>query len=564
MQPSTNPSNPGSRLTDPVRNPEQAPAPVRTKRAFFLLLLTIFVPGGAQVVAGNRKVGRRALVVTLACWALLIVAAAVFVLNRAILISVLARPGIQLTLAIVLLLLAVGWLLLFVNTLAIIRPTLLAPGARAILVGTTVLALVCTAGALGYSSFVLNTGRDTIQNVFASGPDMEPVDGRYNIMVMGGDAGENRTGLRPDTMMLFSVDAETGKTAVISFPRNFQNAPFPDDSPLKEVYPTGYDCGDECILNALYPTVEQNYADLYPEGANAGAEAMMDAAEGITGVAVQGYVLVDMAGFEQFIDAMGGVTVQSGGWVPFRGPPRDDMVVRTRWFEPGELKLDGAEALWFARSRYFTTDYHRIRRQQCLQQAMIKQFNPQTVLTRFGDIMSAGEQLVETNIPQDQLGSFLNLADKARDTPFERLTLGAPDFGTSADRFSTYPDFDQITARVDELLLTASGDAEEPAPEEQPEPDDDGAAEEDSAAPAEDSGSGETADGGTDGGGSSEGSGGSDASKESEAIESWAAEAPTTQPDGSPLTEEYLIYLEQTGQTGLLELIASNNSECTT
>lgn len=563
MQPSTNqnPSNPGGRLTDPVRNPEQAPAPVRTKRAFFLLLLTIFVPGGAQVVAGNRRIGRRALVVTLACWTLLVLAVAVFVLDRAILISLLARPAIQLTLAIVLLVLAVGWLLLFINTVAIIRPSLLAPGARGILVGSTVLALVCTAGALGYGSFVLNTGRDTIQNVFASGPDMEPADGRYNIMVMGGDAGANREGLRPDTMMLFSVDAETGKTAVISFPRNFQNAQFPADSPLADVFPTGFDCGNECILNALYPVVEAEHADLYPEGANAGAEAMMDAAEGITGVEVQGYVLVDMAGFETFIDAMGGVTVQSGGWVPFRGPPRDDMYVRTRWFEPGELKMDGAEALWYARSRYFTTDYHRIRRQQCLQQAMVKQFNPQTVLTRFGDIMAAGEQLVETNIPQDQLGSFLNLADKARDTPLERLTLGAPDFGTSADRFSTYPDFGLIEERVDELLLTASGDAPEPTPQEKPEPDDN-----DEADSGSDAGDGGDAGGGGDSGGGD--SSGDDAdggeTDEPENIEGWTTQAPTAQPDGSPITEDYLIHLEQTGQTGLLELIAAGNDECTT
>ncbi|MCO1338187.1 hypothetical protein BJH93_04655 [Kocuria polaris] len=562
MQPSTNqnPSNPGGRLTDPVRHPEQAPAPVRTKRAFFLLLLTILVPGGAQVVAGNRRIGRRALVITLTCWTLLILTVAVYVLDRAILISLLARPSAQLALAIFLLLLAIGWVLLFINTIAIIRPTLLAPGARGILVGATVLALVCTAGALGYGSFVLNTGRDTIKNVFASGPEMEPADGRYNIMVMGGDAGANREGLRPDTMMLFSVDAKTGKTAIISFPRNFQNAQFPANSPLADVFPTGFDCGNECILNALYPVVEESYADLYPEGSNAGAEAMMDAAEGITGVEVQGYVLVDMAGFETFIDAMGGVTVQSGGWVPFRGPQRDDMYVRTRWFEPGELKMDGSEALWFARSRYFTTDYHRIRRQQCLQQAMIKQFNPQTVLTRFGDIMSAGEDLVETNIPQDQLGSFLNLADKARDNPMERLTLGAPDFGTSSDRFSTYPDFDLIEERVDELLLTASGEAPEPTPQEKPEPSDD-------TSDAGSSGSGgDSSDGGA--GGESPDAGGTAGSTEStdkqDDIEGWASEAPTAQPDGSPITEDYLIYLEQTGQTGLLELIAGGNDECTT
>ncbi|WP_309080418.1 LCP family protein [Zhihengliuella sp.] len=535
-------------LTDPVRYPNHAPAQVRTKRAFFLLLLTIFVPGGAQVVAGNRTLGRRALTVTLTCWALVLVALVVYFVDRSILLGLVARPAVQIVLAVSLLVLAVGWLLLFINTLAIIRPKLLAPGARGILVACTIAALVGTSGALGYGSFVVNEGRQTIGDVFATGPAFDPVDGRYNIMVMGGDAGEGRDGLRPDTMMLFSIDADSGRTAVISFPRNFQNAQFAEDSPMRQIYPTGYNCGDECIMNSLYKDVTDNHSDLYPESEDPGAEAMMDAAEGITGVKVQSYVLVDMAGFEKLIDAMGGVTVDSGGWVPFRGPERDDTFVRTRWFPPGELELDGAEALWFARSRYFTTDYHRIRRQQCLQQAMMKQFNPQTVLTRFSAIMSAGEELVDTDIPQDQLSSFLGLADKARQHPFERLTLGAPDFGTSADRFSTYPDFDQIRSRVDELLLAASDDAPEetPAPEESPE-----------ETPAED-----TADAGASSEPAEETSAEAEPTEESNSIQGWTDSAPTTQPDGSPITEEYLIELEEMGREDILSLIADSNAEC--
>ncbi|MFB0835216.1 LCP family protein [Arthrobacter halodurans] len=540
-------SQPRQSMTDPVRHPEAASSRTRTKRALVLLLLTVFVPGGAQVVAGNRSLGRKALVVTLSCWFVLLAVLAVALVDRGILIEVLARPLVQLALAVVLGLLAVGWLVLFVNTLVIIRPRLLAPGARAFAAAATAVLVLATSGVLGYGAHVLNTGRGTIQNVFASGPAFEPVNGRYNIMVMGGDAGANRTGLRPDTMAVFSVDAKTGKTVVISIPRNFQNAPFPESSPLRAVFPDGFNCGDECIMNALYPTVENQYADLFPEGSNAGAEAMLDAAEGITGLPVQGYVLIDMAGFAAFIDAMGGVRVDSGGWVPYRGAPRDDIPVRTRWFPPGELNLSGDDALWYARSRYFTTDYHRIRRQQCLQQAMVNQFNPQTVLTRFSGIMSAGEQLLETNIPQDQLGSFLNLADKSRKTPFERLTLGAPDFGTSAERFSTYPDFDRIRQRVDALLLEASGAA--PAA---------------SSAPARSTPANDGASASATSGGAAAATTTAAAPSTAASIESGASEAPTTQPDGSPITEDYLIQLELTGQTDLISLIASTNDECST
>lgn len=125
--------------------------------------------------------------------------------------------------------------------------------------------------------------------------------------------------------------------------------------------------------------------------------------------------MVDMGGFAELIDAMGGVSLQSGGWVPYRGV-RPDGEWGDAWWAPGDYTFSGEEALAYARSRNFSSDYNRIQRQQCIQQAMISQFNPQTLLTQFGEIMQAGENLVETNLPQSQLGSFLDLAVDARGT----------------------------------------------------------------------------------------------------------------------------------------------------
>ncbi len=544
-----------SAARNPVRDPEHASAPIRTKRAFFLLALTVFIPGGAQVVAGNRTLGRRVLTVTLTCWALIIVGLVIALISRGIVIEVLAKPVVQLILVIALVLLAAGWIVIFINTLLIIRPRLLTPAMRGVVAASTVVLMVLTGGVLGYGAFLLNTGRDTIQNVFASGPSMDPVDGRYNILLMGGDAGAGRTGLRPDSMAVVSIDAKSGRTAMISIPRNLQNTPFPKDSPLHDVYPDGFDCGDECIVNALYPTVEADHADLYPGKANPGAEAMMDAATGITGIDVQAYVLIDMDGFSSFVDAMGGVTVESGGWVPYNAKKWPGTLVNTHWFSPGTKNFSGKQALWFARSRDFTTDYHRIRRQQCLQQAMINQFKPSTVLTRFSDIMSAGEDLLETDIPQSQLGSFLNLANKAGKTPFKRLTLGAPDFGTTADRFSTFPVYSEIHTRVDGLLEEATDAGARTAAAKK------SAADAKKSASADKSTSGKT-----------KSSSSSAPTKPATDAESAVPEAiegntdpetmPSTQPDGSPITEKYLVQLELNGQRTLISEIAANNNEC--
>lgn len=159
---------------------------------------------------------------------------------------------------------------------------------------------------------------------------------------------------------------------------------------------------------------------------------MMDAAAGTLDLTMHGYVMVDMAGFSELIDAMGGVTVESGGWVPYRGQRPDGSGWGDTWLEPGVHTFDGDMALSFARSRDHSSDFNRIQRQQCIQQAMIAQFTPQTLLTRFTDIMTAGENLVETDIPQSQLGSLVDLAAEAQEHDPQRLTLGPRTSGPPA------------------------------------------------------------------------------------------------------------------------------------
>ncbi|GAA3328731.1 LCP family protein [Paeniglutamicibacter sulfureus] len=526
---------------DLLPDPVSAPAPVRSKRALFLLLLTTFFPGSAQWVSGNRALGGFVMRVTITCWALLLVVLALALLKRDWLLGFFAQAWVQLGSSLLLVVLAAGWLLMFLNTLAIIRPRYLAPGARIGLTATLLVVALAITGSLGYGAFVMNKGRETISSVFTAGPAFKPVDGRYNIAVFGADSAGNREGVRTDSMSLLSVDAKTGKSLLISIPRNMQNAQFSKDSPMRKIYPEGYNCGDECLFNAIYRDATDNHADLYPDAANPGAEATMDAIEGSTGLKVQSYVMIDMAGFAGFINAMGGVKVDSGGWVPYNGKSWPNSSVNTHWFAPGEQTLTGKQALWFARSRDFTSDYHRIARQQCLQQAMISQFSPKTMLTRFTSIMDAGEQLVETDIPQQQLGSFLNLADKARQTPFKRLTLGAPDFGSAGDKFSTYPKFDEIHSRIDELIAAQN---ESPA-KKSAEATKESAKEKESSAPAK-----STKDSGTE------------RNSEPGKINTAPSDAPTAQPDGSELTERYLVTLEQIGRTDLLAKIAANNNEC--
>ena len=73
-----------------------------------------------------------------------------------------------------------------------------------------------------------------------------------------------------------------------------------------------------------------------------------------------------------------------------------------------------------------------MRRQRQLQQAIVEQFNPANVLSKFQDVARAGSQVVNTDIPQATLGYFVALASKTRQLPVTDVEL-APDSGLSPE-----------------------------------------------------------------------------------------------------------------------------------
>ncbi|MGL1831957.1 UNVERIFIED_CONTAM: LytR family transcriptional regulator, partial [Acinetobacter sp. HSTU-ASm16] len=85
------------------------------------------------------------------------------------------------------------------------------------------------------------------------------------------------------------------------------------------------------------------------------------------------------------------------------------------WIEPGTQHMDGYHALWYARSREGATDYDRQARQRCVQAAMLAQLNPVAVATKFDELASSGQQILETDIPQSSIGSMVTVATKAKD-----------------------------------------------------------------------------------------------------------------------------------------------------
>ncbi|MFV0435291.1 MAG: LCP family protein, partial [Leucobacter sp.] len=345
-----------------------------------------------------------------------------------------------------------------------------------------------------WAANTVSSARGAIGEIFVNAaPSVEPVDGRYNILLLGVDAGEDRDGLRPDSISLISVDAETGQSLIVGLPRELVGMPFPEDSPMHEIHPNGYGVGPNqftdwggcnvgeapfCRLNALNtemteflsPTDDsQKYgAPLYPDaasrGSSPGIEATKDAVSGATGLEVQFYVLIDMDGFSSLIDALGGVDMTVEERLPIGGSIDEytgELVGVEEWIEPGEHHLDGWHALWYARSRYGSSngDYDRMERQRELQAAILAQMKPANVLLRFQEVAAVGTQLIATDIPESMLGRFVDLATKSREYDPVNVELVPPAIDPE------YPDFAAMHELVAEGVAAASPSESESVPE---------------------------------------------------------------------------------------------------
>ncbi|TCC03613.1 LCP family protein [Kribbella soli] len=419
--------------------------PVRFKRALTLLLMTLVLPGSAQIVAGSRKAGRWVWRVVAGLVAIVIFFVILGLIWRSGTINILARPGTLRIVQVLLILLAIGWAALFVDAYRLGQPLTLERNHRlmtSIMDGVLIFVVV---GALIYASVIVNTQRDFVASVFGNGQKSKADKGRYNVLLMGGDSGADRIGTRPDSMTLASIDADTGRTVLIGLPRNLAKVPFPAGTAMAKQFPEGFKwnkCAAECLLNAVY-TYAADHKNLFPGDANPGETATMQAIEAVTGLKLNYYVLIDLAGFRDLLNAVGGITLDIGKRVPIGGGSSPIK----GYIEAGKNQhLDGYHALWFARSRAESSDYERMARQKCVMSAMLNQLSPQTVLTKFQGIASASKQVVKTNIPAGELGTFTDLALDAKKLPVSSFSAVPPLIHTGD------PDFALIRTKVAEAI----------------------------------------------------------------------------------------------------------------
>ncbi|MEO4055580.1 LCP family protein [Solibacillus sp. CAU 1738] len=226
-------------------------------------------------------------------------------------------------------------------------------------------------GAYTYYSFQkaidkMNTPEQSDNNTVTNIPEKSPHIDPFSVLLLGIDEREYDVG-RTDTMIVVTVNPDEKTVKMLSIPR---------------------DSRVEIIGNN---TVEKiNHA--YPRG---GITMTIDTVENLLSIPIDYYVAVNMDGFLQIIDILGGVTVNNDM----------DLSHLHYTFPKGDIKLNGEEALVFTRIRYEDPrgDFGRqLRQKQLIEAITAKAASPKTIL-KINDVFEVLGDNVQMNFSANNL-----------------------------------------------------------------------------------------------------------------------------------------------------------------
>lgn len=297
--------------------------------------------------------------------------------------------------------------------------------------------------------------------------------GRLTILLAGGDAGPGRWSLRTDVMIVASINLDTGKAVLFSISRDMVYTPLPedwDDAFLEEEYEEAVAAAEKegvepppwegfkelsckCFpdrMNAVW-TYTQYWVRKFPEAVDPGMEALRQTLSLLLGLRIDYYVLVDMAGFVDLVDALGGLDIyitetMDVGFSPAR---EGEEPVRVTIAEPGTYHLDGHQALAFVRNRTGSSDSHRMQRQRCTLRALAAEIDTVTVATRFPQIARAVRESAISNIPLNFLPDLVEYAATLDLNDIATVAFGYPYYAHEIN-FRNLPivDPERIRAKV--------------------------------------------------------------------------------------------------------------------
>lgn len=188
----------------------------------------------------------------------------------------------------------------------------------------------------------------------------------FSVLMLGVDERAGDKG-RSDTIIVLTVNPNNNSVKMLSIPR---------------------DTRTEIIGKGKEDKINHAYAF-------GGVEMSMDTVENFLDIPIDYYIQVNMEGFKDIVDAVGGVTVQN----------KLEFTQDKVHFAKGELTLNGKEALAYTRMRKQDPrgDFGRQERQRQVIQAVMKEGASLSTLTNYGNIFDALGKNVKTNLTFDQM-----------------------------------------------------------------------------------------------------------------------------------------------------------------
>lgn len=251
-----------------------------------------------------------------------------------------------------------------------------------------------------------------------------------NLLVMGTDdrSGENaeiggeEEGMRSDTTLLFHISADRSRVEAVSIPRDLlvpiPACPLPDGSTTW--------AQDEAMFNSAFSLGSSESESGSDEAKQYGVACTILTVQQMTGLTVDDFALVDFAGFQNMVDAIGGVDV-------CLAEPLEDKYTGLN-LPAGQQTLTGAQALQLARARHNIgdgSDIGRIDRQQQLLTAMIDELMSKNLLTNAPQLysfLSAATSSLTTSPGLSQISTLAGLASSLDGLSIDSVTFATIPF----------------------------------------------------------------------------------------------------------------------------------------
>ncbi|HEY7600374.1 MAG TPA: LCP family protein [Candidatus Limnocylindrales bacterium] len=247
-------------------------------------------------------------------------------------------------------------------------------------------------------------------------------DGRLNVLLIGSDAGPGRWSARPDAIHLLSVDVASGRAALFAWSRYTSNFPVPAEtaSMFRDGRYPGY-------INELYVAAINN-PRRFPYNDEAGWGVVAGAVQELSGVPIDGYAMVDLIGFSQLIDELGGL------WVDVPAPGvvdshyGDGYGRRTSMrVNAGCQQLNGKKALFFSRSRHQDGDIPRLHRQQVTLASLRRDYDPLDVLARLPDLLDSAAEHAHISFAPSDWAALAELATRVDPGRINKVVFEYPE-----------------------------------------------------------------------------------------------------------------------------------------